>query len=168
MEKWHSRTKRNGPFSYLCRIGIDPNFRLHVHRFSAAWSRQPGSLNVIWFKLEESQQGPRLERRTHISVNARSELGPPLSPQGREAYPFPLSHSPSHTTLTLCPSASLTRTLTRLQPASDDAPQRMRFPPCGRRAEPSPSSVFAAREENIGVLLLPGCALRLPAASPQQ
>lgn len=93
-------------------------------------------------RLEQSQQGPRLERRTYISVESRSQ-SPFISTRQRRRILFPsalpIAHHPD--------SPSLTPTLTRLQPASDDAPQPMRFT---LRAEPSSSFVvFFSLERNL-------------------
>lgn len=97
-------------------------------------------------RLEQSQQGLVFgEKDPYLSQ--RAQPGPLyLRGAGRRILsPSALPFTYHSDTL----SNTHTRTLTSLQPASDDAPQPMRFPPS---AEPSPPCVFFAREEAIGVL----------------
>lgn len=101
----NSKTGKNGAFSSSRNPGCGPSLRLHVllkHR----WSRQPGSLHVIWWGWSRASRASFLERRTLILVSVRSQ-GPFIF-AGLGGVSFPPLHSPSHTTLTL----SLTHTHT--------------------------------------------------------
>lgn len=94
----NSKTGKNGAFSSSRNPGCGPSLRLHVllkHR----WSRQPGSLHVIWWGWSRASRASFLERRTLILVSVRSQ-GPFIF-AGLGGVSFPPLHSPSHTTLTL-------------------------------------------------------------------
>lgn len=121
----------------------------------------------VWFRarhrrrLERRQQSPRLERRTHISVNTRGQ-GPLYLYQGRRRIPPPQHiHTPLHIPLSLPPPLALTHTLTSLQPASDDAPPPMSSPP-------APPRVLSAPEDTAGLAFETRRALRSRTPSPRQ
>lgn len=126
---------KNGPFS-PCNCFFDPIFRLHVGYTSLLRPEAEGLLSwASYDKTGTEPAGPPFGEED-LYLRQLAQPGPLLSPPGKKGGVSSSLSAPYHTQ---CDSHSLTPTLTRPQPAADDAPQPMRFTP---RSEPSASCVF--------------------------